>query len=810
MLQLSRQSNSANSTNQTTANLSTQTATLDVTGMKCAGCVKAVERQLLKNEGIISARVNLITEVAVVEYRMGSIVPKILAEKLTENGFPSQLRDSQSSQNYLTKIGERRRQEGRQQRQQLIIAFLLLFFSSLGHLQHLGWGSVSFLGNIWFHWGLATLALLVPGREILLDGGRNLWQRHPNMNSLIGLGTFTAYLTSCLALFFPQLGWECFFDEPVMLLGFIFLGRVLEQRARRKASAALEALLALQPQVARLTTQNSPAEAGIEIPVDRVRVGEWVRVLIGEKIPVDGEVVAGETSVNESMLTGESTSVTKIIGSLVTAGTLNQTGVIAVRVSRVGADTTLAQIIRLVEEAQTRKAPIQQLADTISGYFAYGVMAFALITFFFWYLIGTKLYPDVAIVAEMAHHSHHVLTTMVVKMGLDSELLLSLKLAIATLVVACPCALGLATPTAILVGTSIGAERGILIKGGDVLEKVQKLDAVVFDKTGTLTLGNPQVTDCVVVGKISETRLLEIAAAVANNSNHPLAKAIVRHARSKALLLPEITDFSQKNGLGTSAMVEGKRVDLGSWEYLREWGVKSGEVRGGNRRQSEARYEGKTLVYVAIDGISSGIIALEDELRPDALTTVQKLQQMGLRVLLVSGDRLEVVAATAAKVGIEEFWAQQKPAEKAAIVEFLQKQGKGKTVAVVGDGINDAPALAKADLGISLLGGTDVAIETADIVLMSCQNLEQNGVDRAVKLLDIVKTIELSRATVGKIRQNLIWAFAYNLFALPLAAGAFLPQFGILLSPSIASLLMISSSSIVVFNSLSLLRKNIS
>ncbi len=801
MLQLSRQINSAQSIDPTTANLLTEITAIDVTGMKCAACVKAVERQLLKNEGIIAARVNLITEVAVVEYTIGSIAPEIIAEKLTQNGFPSQLRDSQSSQNYITKIGERRREEGRQQRQQLITAFFLLFFSSLGHLQHLGWESFSVVGNIWFHWGLATLALLLPGREILLDGGRNLWQRHPNMNSLIGLGTFTAYFTSCLALFLPQLGWECFFDEPVMLLGFIFLGRVLEQRARRKASAALEALLALQPQVARLTTQNSPTEAGIEIPVDRVRVGEWIRVFVGEKIPVDGEVVTGETSVNESMLTGESTSVTKIIGSPVTAGTINQTGVITVRVSRVGADTTLAQIIRLVEEAQTRKAPIQKLADTISGYFAYGVMAFALMTFLFWYLIGTKLYPDVVMTAMMANHSHHVLTTMVVKMGLDSGLLLSLKLAIATLVVACPCALGLATPTAILIGTSIGAEQGILIKGGDILEKVRKLDTVVFDKTGTLTLGNPQVTDCVVLGKISEIRLLEIAAAVAHNSNHPLAKAIVRYVRSKELLLPEITDFSQKNGLGMSAIVAGQRIDIGNWEYLREMGSIGVEEEG---------YEGKTLVYMAVNGELSGIIALEDELRPDAPKTVQKLQQMGLQVLLVSGDRLEVVATTAAKLGIKEFWARKKPAEKAEIVESLQKQGKGKIVAVVGDGINDAPALAKADLGISLLGGTDVAIETADVVLMSCQNTEPNGVDRAVKLLDIVKTIELSRATVGKIRQNLVWAFAYNLVALPLAAGVFLPLFGLILSPSIASVLMVSSSSIVVFNSLSLWQKKIS
>jgi P-type Cu2+ transporter len=799
MLRLSPQSNSDNPDNLTVPNSPIETATLDVTGMKCAGCVKAVERQLLQNEGTVSARVNLISEIAVVEYKIGSIDPQNIAQKLTDSGFPSQLRDSQSQQNYLKKLSEKRQQEKQQQSQQLITAFLLLFFSSLGHLQHLGLGNFSFLGNIWFHWGLATLALLLPGREIIVDGSRNLWQRHPNMNSLIGLGTFTAYITSCFALLLPQLGWECFFDEPVMLLGFIFLGRVLERRARSRASASLEALFALQPQVARLTSENSLAAAGIEIPVDRLRVGEWVQILAGEKIPVDGEIVSGEATIDESMLTGESNWIDKTVGVSVAAGTIVRSGAIAVRIDRVGADTTLAQIIRLVEEAQTRKAPIQQLADTISGYFAYGVMAFAAVTFLFWYFIGTKLYPDISIATAMLHHSHHA--GMAGVMGINAGLLLSLKLAIATLVVACPCALGLATPTAILVGTSIGAERGILIKGGDVLEKIQQLDTVVFDKTGTLTVGKPQVKNCIPLGSIDETKLLALSAAVASQSNHPLAGAIVRHAQSKGILCQEITNFAQTNGLGITAIVEGKRVDLGNWEWMRErvgLAVEAGEFVGDR---------GKTLVYAAIEGKLSGIIALEDKLRPDAAETIVRLQNMGLRVLLVSGDRQEVVEETAAKLGIKEFWARQKPAEKAAIVVELQKGDKSKIVGVVGDGINDAPALARADLGIALSEGTDVAIETADIILMSRQNVAQYEGDRELKLLDIVKAIELGRATVGKIRQNLIWAFAYNLLALPLAAGFLLPRFEILLSPSIASVLMISSSSIVVFNSLSLLRK---
>jgi P-type Cu2+ transporter len=791
MLQLSAQTPETNAPQQPVDNI--KTATLDIEGMKCAGCVTFVEKQLLQNIGTIDARVNLITGVGVIRYDAKSLNPETLTAKLTTKGFPSQLRQTRQGRDYLKLAQQKRQQAEKQQLQQLITAACLLIFSSLGHLEHMGFLPLPLLSNIWLHWGLATLALLLPGRTILSDGWRSFWHLSPNMNGLIALGTTTAYLASCFALFLPQLGWECFFDEPVMLLGFIFLGRVLEQKAKGRASAALEVLTTLQPPIARLTAENRPSEAGIEIPVDQLRVGEWVRVLVGEKIPVDGDIVAGETSIDESMLTGEANPVVKTLGSQVSAGTLNLTGIISVRVSRVGAETTIAQILRLVEEAQTRKAPIQKLADTISGYFAWGVTIFALSTWLFWYFLGTNIYPEVLSPTTLTNHLHqgHL------PMATTSPLLLSLKLAISTLVVACPCALGLATPTAILVGTSIGAERGILIKGGDILEKMQKLETIIFDKTGTLTLGYPSVTDCLPLTAIPAEKILQIAAAVENNSNHPLAKSIVRHAHSLGLDLPEIDNFRQENGFGTSATMEGKQVNLGSWEWLKTRGI----APSAQLLNLGAAVD-QTLVYIALEQELIGIIALEDQLRPDALMTVQKLKQMGLRLLLVSGDRREVVESIAQKLEITEIFAQKKPKEKVEIVENLQQENPKGTIAVVGDGINDAPALAAADLGISLTGGTDVALETADIVLMSSSTL-----DRSIRLSDIVTLINLSHATVRKIRQNLIWAFTYNLVALPLAAGILLPHFGILLSPSIAAALMISSSLLVVTNSLSLFRR---
>ena len=791
---------------QTTAS-TVETIALDVSGMKCAGCVSVVERQLSQQPGVIAARVNLVTEVAVVDYEAG-IDPVALAEALTGMGFPSQPRHSKKETDSETKETQRQ-QESREQVQQLIIAAVLIFLSTTGHIGHwLGAPLLPVLSNIWFHWGLATLALLGPGRGILVDGWRGMWHQAPNMNTLVGLGTLTAYITSCVALLFSQLGWECFFDEPVMLLGFILLGRTLEQRARARATVAFESLLALQPQVARLIGQSTSAsvteQVGIEIPVEQVRVGEWLRVLPGEKIPVDGEVISGQTVVDESLLTGEALPVLKQAGDVLTAGTLNQSGAMIMTATRTGEDTTLAKIVALVEDAQTRKAPVQQLADTVAGYFTYAVLAIAFLTFVFWYVAGTKIWPDVLL--PMSPTEGHQMMMAMPMVQPTSGLLLSLKLAIAVLVIACPCALGLATPTAILVGTSLGAERGLLIKGGDILERVHQLDTIVFDKTGTLTSGQPSVTDCLPISEFglqgceksenqqesfTPAKLLQIAATVESGTSHPLALAIRGAAQQQELPMLNAQDFHTQPGLGVSARVENRFVLLGNQEWLNQHGVTISH----NQQQIQALVNaGKTLVYLATDGFLAGVIAVTDILRPDAKETVQSLKAMGLRVMLLTGDQLWAAAAVAGQLELEEsdVIAGVRPEGKAKAIAYLQAQGR--RVAMVGDGINDSPALAQADVGISLHAGTDVAVETAGIILMR---------DR---LLDVVESIKLSRATFNKIRQNLFWAFGYNILGIPVSAGMLLPAFGIILSPAAAGALMAFSSVSVVTNSLLLRR----
>ncbi|MEH2108497.1 heavy metal translocating P-type ATPase [Nostoc sp.] len=820
---------------------------LDVGGMKCAGCVNAVERQLTQHPGVKSACVNLATEVAVVESEVGAVDADALAQRLTGVGFPTQPRKASGTIvgeiSTLPDPAERQRREMRSSVRQLAIAAVLLILSGSGHFGNLGSSVLPVLNNIWFHCGLATVALLIPGRPILVDGWLG-WRRNaPNMNTLVGLGTLTAYIASLVALLFPQLGWECFFDEPVMMLGFILLGRTLEQQARGRAAAAFRKLLALQPPLARLIANPEKGGVGsssVEIPAEQVRVGEWLQVLPGDKIPVDGELMVGQTTVDESMLTGEAVPVIKQPGDMVTGGTLNQSGAIAIQATRTGSDTTLAQIVALVEAAQTRKAPVQKLADTVAGYFTYGVLTASLLTFVFWYFFGTHIWTDITMSGgmEMMNHAPHGLNPSYPLTALSTQhsaLLISLKLAIAVMVVACPCALGLATPTAILVGTAMGAERGLLIKGGDVLERVHQLDTVVFDKTGTLTTGNPIVTDCLLIeelvtGEEAEEQeknnnaqcpmpnaqsLIQLAAAVESGTHHPLAKAIQQEAQRQQLSIPEAVDFHTEPGLGVSAVVEGTVVLLGNWDWLSWHGIPISETA--QQIAQDLATDGKTVVCIAIGGTLAGLIGVSDTLRPDARSTVDKLRQMGLRVMLLSGDRAEAASAIAKQLGLDsaDVIAGVPPAKKAAAIQSLQKEGLGardwglgkiipnsqspipnpqSVVAMVGDGINDAPALSQADVGIALHSGTDVAMETAEIILMR---------DR---LNDVVESIQLSRATFNKIRQNLFWAFAYNTLGIPLAAGVLFPSLGFVLNPSGAAALMAFSSVSVVTNSILLRR----
>jgi P-type Cu2+ transporter len=783
------------------------TIVLDVAGMKCAGCVSAVEKQLLAHSGVKSACVNLLTGVAAISTELETVSAIDLADKLTASGFPTQARTA-TDLDRIDRLSQRQEQYAQESKQllwQLVTAGVLLVLSAVGHFTqpttHLHHG-YAVLNNFWWHWGLATLAIAFPGRAILVDGWRSLWHGNPNMNTLVGLGIVTSYTASVVALLLPSLGWECFFEEPVMIIGFITLGRTLEQQAKHRAANAFDRLLSLQPLSARLVSPDPDRPQAIEIPVEQVKVGEYLRILPGEKIPTDGVIRWGQTTIDESLITGESIPLVKQVGDVAIAGTVNQSGAISIEVTRTGDDTTLAQIIALVEAAQTRKAPVQKLADIVAGYFTYGVLAIALLTFLFWYFIGSHnptLNPPV--------------TTLT-----------PLKEAIAVMVVACPCALGLATPTAILVGTGIGAESGLLIKGGDVLEAVHQLDIVVFDKTGTLTQGKPQVTDILTTDSITANDLLRLAAAAESTTNHPLAVAIQQEAARLELTIPVALDSHTEAGLGVCAevLVNDDREQTASTLQSGRYQVIVGNYNWLMTRAIEVSQDwqiaadkltaaGKTVMYVAIEPINNrsllntkvGLIGVTDRLRPDAIETVKQLQEKGLKVVLLTGDRQPVAELIAKTVGITDIYAEVLPQDKARIVQSLQanltehrvdsiaNSQLTHKVAMIGDGINDAPALAQADLGIAMNAGTDVAIEVADIILMR---------DR---LLDVVYSIELSTATLTKIRQNLFWAAIYNLIGIPAAAGLlYWFGWGAMLSPSAAGAMMALSSVSVVTNSL--------
>ncbi len=761
------------------------TVALDVTGMRCAGCVQTVEKRLLQQSGVLTAAVNLVTQTAMVEGESGIMTPQDLAVMLTQLGFPSQVRFQSGEQS----LNQSEQDDPKLEKSDysLAIALLLLIFSTIGHLEQMGGLALPVLSTLWFHASLATVALVGPGWPLLREGWQGVRHHAPNMSTLISLGAGCAYLTSLVALLIPGLGWECFFDEPVMIIGFILLGRSLEARARSQTGASLRALLSLQPTVARWLKTIESAQT-VTIPVHQVKVGDWLQVLPGDQFPVDGRLKLGQTLADESMLTGEAMPVAKAAGDVVMAGTLNQSGAVILEATRTGAETALAQIIALVEAAQMRKAPIQRLADIVASYFTYGVLAIATLTFLFWYCLGSRL-PLPALHTGM-EHGHAAMAEMTV-----SPLLLSLKLAIAVLVVACPCALGLATPTAILVGTSLGAERGLLIRGGDVLERVQQLDTVVFDKTGTLTVGKPVVQDYWLAAGWSTEDLLQSAASVEQGVRHPLADAIMQAAQG--LSLPSTSDYRTESGQGAVAQVGETTICLGASDWLQQQGIEI--VEAALEWGQTWATTGSSLVYVATEGVCVGAIALTDQLRPDAAKTVAELQKLGLKVMVLTGDQAAAAQAVLEPLGLptESILANVRPSEKA--VAIAQLQAAGQQVAMIGDGINDAPALAQANVGIALASGTDVAIEAAQIVLM-------RGSAGEVRLTDVAAAIRLGRQTFRKIQQNLFWACAYNLIGIPVAAGVLLPRFGLVLSPAIAGGMMALSSICVVTNSLLLRR----
>ncbi len=734
---------------------------LEVGGMKCAGCVAAVERQLEQHSGVAKANVNLVTEIAIIEYSPSLVQPEDLAQKLTANGFPTQLRSTNQPQ-----INSNQQKDS----SNLALALLLVILSSIGHLEHLGGPHIPYLGSIQLHWALATIALTYTSRSIILEGIKGLLRNSPNMNSLVALGALSSYFASLIAWLFPKLGWECFFEEPVMLLGFILLGRTIEKSARNRAKSSLTNLISLQPKLASLVLDGRSLEAeSIEVPIEQIKLGDLVKILPGQKIPVDGRILVGSTTLDESMLTGESIPVAKSFGDIVVGGSLNQNGTIIVQVERIGSQTTLAQIVEAVETAQARKAPVQQLADKVAGYFTYGVMSAAALTFAYWLWRGS---PFISL--PLGAHHHQNVTS--------SPLLLSLKLAISVLVIACPCALGLATPTAILVGTGIAAQKGILIKGGDILEKLRQLNVLIFDKTGTLTLGRPTITDYLPIEGISSDKLLQIASSA--QINHPYGIAMQEAAKERNISLLKVDQISNQPGRGIIAQIDTQQVLVGNEQHLQAHGIDLTEDL--LQKSISLVEQGKTVVYVTQGQTVIGILALVDLLRPESEETVQKLKSRGIQVVLATGDQIAVAQKIADKLGIEQVYASITPQGKAQIVAKLQEQKN--TVGMIGDGINDAPALAQADLGISLAGASDITQQVADVILMR-HNLS-----------DVLVALELSQATFSKIQQNLGFAFGYNLLFIPLAAGVALPYFH--LGPALAGAFMASSSILVVLNSL--------
>ncbi|RLN03637.1 hypothetical protein C2845_PM13G20770 [Panicum miliaceum] len=717
---------------------------LDVGGMSCGGCAASVKRILESEPQVRSATVNLATEMAVVwavpEDRDAQNWKEQLGEKLasqlTTCGYKSNLRDSSkvTSQAVFERKMHEKLEQLKQSGRELAVSWALCTVCLLGHISHLFGVNVPLMPLIHstgFHLSLSIFTFVGPGRRLILDGLKSLFKGSPNMNTLVGLGALSSFAVSSIAAFIPKLGWKTFFEEPVMLIAFVLLGKNLEQRAKLKATSDMTGLLNILPSKARLMVDNDAEKSSlVEVPCDTLAVGDYVVVLPGDRIPADGVVKAGRSTVDESSLTGEPMPVTKTAGAEVSAGSINLNGKLTVEVRRPGGETVMSDIIHLVEEAQTRAAPVQRLADKVAGNFTYGVMALSAATYMFWSIFGSQLVP-----AAIQH---------------GGAMSLALQLSCSVLVIACPCALGLATPTAVLVpffqvGTSLGATRGLLLRGGDVLEKFSDVDAVVFDKTGTLTIGRP----------------------VANDGS-----------------------FTEEPGSGAMAIIGEKNVAVGTLDWIRRHGVVHNPF-------SEAEHFGQSVAYVAVDGALAGLICFEDKLREDSRQVIKTLSEQGISVYMLSGDKESAAMNVASVVGIQadKVLAEVKPHEKKKFISELQKAHR--LVAMVGDGINDAAALASADVGIAMGGGVGAASDVSSVVLMGN------------RLSQLVDALELSKETLKTVKQNLWWAFLYNIVGLPIAAGALLPVTGTILTPSIAGALMGFSSVGVMANSL-LLRVRLS
>ncbi|HIQ79090.1 MAG TPA: copper-translocating P-type ATPase [Candidatus Scatomorpha intestinavium] len=748
-----------------------KTETYLIEGMHCAACSAAVERVTRRIDGVARSDVNLTMNRMTIEYDESKVTPQLIISKIEKAGYGARQLEAKKEEKKDLDAEEKAQEAAfRRERNSIIAALVLaavLLYISMGSMFGAPLPDIIDMHTHAVNFALVQLLLstviMYIGRRFYVSGFKALRHLNPNMDSLVAIGSTAAYIYSLVVLFLlsdnPSLVHDgLYFESAAVVVTLVSLGKHMESASKHKTTGAIRRLMALTPDTAVLRGENGSLT---EVPTGILRVGDVVLVRPGERVPLDGEVVEGEGGVDESMLTGESLPVDKAPGSEVIGGSIGVNGSLYVRITRVGADTTLSKIIKIVEDAQGKKAPISKIADKVAGVFVPIVMAIAVLAAIVWLIAG-------------------------------QEVSFVLKVFTSVLVIACPCAMGLATPTAIVVGTGLGAQNGILIKSGEALETLHGVNTAVLDKTGTVTEGKPAVTDVLCAGA-ERGEILAVASAVEAASAHPLAEAVLRAAGEEGICASaQVTGFENLSGRGLSAQLGGEGVLVGSPRLMEESGVDVSAISGEAERLSG---DGKTVMFVARGGALLGAIAVADPVRETSAAAIARLKEMGLRVVLLTGDNSRAANYIGAQVGADEVIAEVLPGDKADVVRSIQE--KGGRVIMVGDGINDAPALTQADVGCAVGGGSDIAIESADVVLMKDD------------LGDVPKAVRLSRLTITNIKENLFWAFCYNTIGIPIAAGVLYPFFGILLSPMIGALAMSLSSVCVVGNALRLRGKKL-